>query len=180
MIDEKALARAKYLESQTAVCRTVGDVWKALTEGKTPAVEVSSMTFTPPHGPNVLEEALLVERIQEAGETQWQANCWLLQHRYGWQRPNEVKVDHTGAIQHGIDPQALEDFQRQEESKPRLLAEAFQQLLDLGVTLDQLAAPQPITIEALPVESIQPNRGDKVFPVANGNGHHFDERPSVN
>jgi hypothetical protein len=35
--------------------RTVGDLWKALQEGKTPAVAVSAISLGPPYGPNILQ-----------------------------------------------------------------------------------------------------------------------------
>ncbi len=35
--------------------RTVGDLWKALQQGKTPAVAVSAISLRPPYGPNILQ-----------------------------------------------------------------------------------------------------------------------------
>jgi hypothetical protein len=35
--------------------RTVGDLWKALQEGKTPAIAVSAVSLRPPYGPNILQ-----------------------------------------------------------------------------------------------------------------------------
>ena len=35
--------------------RTAGDLWKALHEGKTPAVAVSAVSIAPPYGPNIVQ-----------------------------------------------------------------------------------------------------------------------------
>ena len=49
-----ALQAGKQLDLAHAEIRTAGDLWKALHEGRTPAVKVSAVSIGPPYGPNIV------------------------------------------------------------------------------------------------------------------------------
>lgn len=55
MADSPTVARFVDRAGNYVEIRTAGDLWKALYEGKTPAVAVSAVSLRPPYGPNILQ-----------------------------------------------------------------------------------------------------------------------------